>query len=140
MYFDNLHKMEYNIFISENLLVVTRKQLDEKEKRDMDRNMRNAKKGGTFEIIERMPTGKKVLVVIDPERTSAGEERNILQIADSLANKPKNKFYAIREAGDENGHSESAIVFCPEKFSDEEIAEFMRFWHKRIRNCKVIYA
>lgn len=140
MLFDNLHKIEYNICISENLLVVTQKQLDEKEKRDMERNVRNAEKGGTFEVIEKMPTGKKVLVVIDPKLTSAGDERNMLQIADSLVSKPKDKVYSIREEGDMTGVTESAIAFCPEKFSSEEIAGFMRFWHKRIRNCKVIYA
>lgn len=110
----------------------------------MDKNerniMRKAEKGGTFEAIKNMPSGKKVIVVIDPERMSTGDEKNIMQAANSLTSKPKNKVYAIREEGDKTGHSEGAIAFCPERFSDEEIAEFMRFWHKRIRNCKVVYA
>lgn len=110
----------------------------------MERNgknaMRNAEKGGTFEMIEKMPSGKKVMVVIDPKRTSEGDERNMMQIANSLANKPKDKVYAIREEGDEIGSSEGAIAFCPERFSREEIAGFMWSWHKRIRDCKVMYA
>lgn len=141
MYFDNLHKIRYNIYKREYVFVTVNSIGRRKDMEKNERNiMRNAEKGGTFEMIENMPSGKKVIVVIDPKRTSEGEERNMMQIANSLANKPKDKVYTIREEGDKTGSSEGAIAFCPDKFSKEEIAGFMRFWHKRIRDCKIMYA